>query len=134
MEPITYQRIRRRSHGFARCRGFHLHSRRFSVSKLRAKFDWLLRILNRWRRSYSWSIKINKARRGGRSKASATASAEFPRCVDRGECRLRSFRRSNSFYAEAIADCLDFIKRSSVSSDRASSQPRVEFRDPSASA
>lgn len=32
--------------------------------------------------------------------------------------RLRSFGRSNSFYAEAIADCLEFIKRSSVSVDQ----------------
>ncbi|GJS23185.1 hypothetical protein Tco_0451817 [Tanacetum coccineum] len=32
-------------------------------------------------------------------------------------CRLKSFTRSNSFYSEAIADCLEFIKRSSASSD-----------------
>ncbi|KAE9466312.1 hypothetical protein C3L33_01783, partial [Rhododendron williamsianum] len=31
--------------------------------------------------------------------------------------RLRTFGRSNSFYSEAIADCLEFIKRSSVSGD-----------------
>nr|GMD56407.1 hypothetical protein A4A49_41782 [Ipomoea batatas] len=33
-----------------------------------------------------------------------------------GEVRLKSsFSRSNSFYAEAIADCLDFIHRNSLS-------------------
>ena len=33
------------------------------------------------------------------------------------DCRLKSFTRSNSFYSEAIEDCLEFIKRSSTSSD-----------------
>ena len=33
------------------------------------------------------------------------------------DCKVRSCVRSNSFYAEAIADCLEFIKRNSVSVD-----------------
>ncbi|XP_022158286.1 uncharacterized protein LOC111024807 [Momordica charantia] len=118
MEPISYERIigkgsRRRSQS---ARGFRLNSRRFSVSRLRAKFMCLLRILNKWRRS------IKKMRR---SKAEV---AEFPWCTD----RLRSFRRSNSFYAEAMADCLDFIKTNTSSSlSVAVDQPMVEFRHPS---
>ena len=33
------------------------------------------------------------------------------------DCKVRPCLRSNSFYAEAIADCLEFIKRNSVSVD-----------------
>ncbi|KAA0052904.1 hypothetical protein E5676_scaffold139G00100 [Cucumis melo var. makuwa] len=100
MDPITYERIRRRPR--RSCRGFRLTSRRLSVSKLQSKFGWLLRILNWWRRSI---VDIKK--RGRSSKGSSNSGAQAT--------RLRSFRRSNSFYAEAIADCLDFIKTSSSS-------------------
>lgn len=31
-------------------------------------------------------------------------------------CRVSSYGRNNSFYAEAIADCLEFIKRTSIDS------------------
>lgn len=37
--------------------------------------------------------------------------------MESGDCRFRSFGRTNSFYSEAIADCLEFIKRSSLSVD-----------------
>ncbi|CAK9321351.1 unnamed protein product [Citrullus colocynthis] len=104
--PITYERIRRRRRRGS-CRGFRLSSRRLSVWKLRAKLGRVLRrILNSWRRS------IVEIKKGGRSKGCSSSAAAQPRC----ECRLSSFRRSNSFYAEAIADCLDFIKTSSSSS------------------
>lgn len=35
----------------------------------------------------------------------------------RTDYKLMSYGRSNSFYAEAIAECLEFIKRNSVSSE-----------------
>lgn len=41
------------------------------------------------------------------------------------ECRMRSFERSNSFYSEAIADCLEFIKRTSVSDKDEDDKPVV---------
>lgn len=39
------------------------------------------------------------------------------RIKGQGDCRVLSYgRNNNSFYAEAIADCLEFIKRTSISS------------------
>lgn len=38
----------------------------------------------------------------------------------RADCRLRACRRSNSFYAEAIAECLEFIRKTSFSVDDSS--------------
>ncbi|KAE8637405.1 hypothetical protein Csa_011775 [Cucumis sativus] len=112
MDPITYERITRRQR--RSCRGFRLTSRRLSVSKLRSKFGWLLRILNRWRRSI---VEIKKS--GTSSKGSSNSAAQA--------AKLRSFRRSNSFYAEAIADCLDFIKTTSSFSTPPSTIPTHTF-------
>ncbi|KAK2657675.1 hypothetical protein Ddye_010727 [Dipteronia dyeriana] len=114
------------------CRGFKLNQRRFSVQGLRAKFVYLFRILSRWR--YSCAQALKSAKKGTTKRS--TSSHIFPRnnsnsrrslvMVDsssssssslKNNCRLRSFARSNSFYSEAIADCLEFIKRSSISID-----------------
>jgi len=37
--------------------------------------------------------------------------------MEYASCRLRPLSRTNSFYSEAIADCLEFIKRNSLSLD-----------------
>ena len=42
---------------------------------------------------------------------------EVPKMVVAENYRLKSYGRSNSFYSEAIADCLEFIKRTSISVD-----------------
>ncbi|KAB2634234.1 hypothetical protein D8674_042755 [Pyrus ussuriensis x Pyrus communis] len=123
-------------------RGFRLNHRRFSVSRLlRARFVCLFRFL---RCSYGQVLQCLKKSMGrnipgtsspgtnygpsGIKRNSSSSSRRSlvikemkqkkgrPRSADC--CRLRSYGRSNSFYAEAIADCLEFIKRSSVSVDQ----------------
>ncbi|PON50044.1 hypothetical protein PanWU01x14_226810 [Parasponia andersonii] len=117
-------------------RGFRLNLRRFSVSRLRTRFMCLLRLLSKWR----WSsllllLKGNRSTttttittsNNSISKSRLVASSEHPQFQDEnnyycnghghGHRRPTSLGRSNSFYAEAIADCLEFIKRSSISVD-----------------
>uniref|UniRef100_A0A7N0T7H3 Uncharacterized protein n=1 Tax=Kalanchoe fedtschenkoi TaxID=63787 RepID=A0A7N0T7H3_KALFE len=122
----SYAKVSRSSGGGASCRGFRLrYSRRFSVQAFRARFLLLFRILNKWKYTYCRALKFLKRgmyggggagdRRIGKVSefGSSRSMNEFiPRSH---ECRMRSFGRSNSFYSEAIADCLEFIKRTSVS-------------------
>ncbi|KAG6646292.1 hypothetical protein CIPAW_07G000500 [Carya illinoinensis] len=81
---------RRSCHGN---RGFRLNTKRFSVQRFRARRN---------------SININNSGVGSNSTMSLVLKVPN---MGRADCRLRSFGRSNSFYAEAIADCLEFIKR-----------------------
>ncbi|GMH06624.1 hypothetical protein Nepgr_008464 [Nepenthes gracilis] len=102
----------------ARCHGFRLNRRRFSIQRLRAK---------KWRSSYrllkngiaTGSRRICSSRNRIKTRKSSSmislSNAERP-----SNCRLRSLGRTNSFYSEAIEDCLDFIKRSTLSGDRPS--------------
>ncbi|KAG2695089.1 hypothetical protein I3843_07G000500 [Carya illinoinensis] len=116
---------RRSCHGN---RGFRLNTKRFSVQRFRARFVYLFKLLNSWRSSYGQALKslkkglgrrnsININNSGVGSNSTMSLVLKVPN-MGRADCRLRSFGRSNSFYAEAIADCLEFIKRSSVSEDR----------------
>lgn len=118
-------------------KGFRIHvskTKRFSVQGLRARFVYLFRVLSRWRLSYGQALKslilskkekgifVNIKRNNSGSKRSLVPDVNNMSCQGRHEyhqsaagCRsMRSFGRSNSFYAEAIADCLEFIKRSST--------------------
>jgi hypothetical protein len=118
-----------------RGRGFRLNPKRFSVQRLRERFIYLFKLLNRWRSSYGQALKSLKKGLGrtkyGIIKRNNSSSSRRRRSLvtklvpntnmgrpDHHHCRLRSFGRSNSFYAEAIADCLEFIKRSSLSVDQ----------------
>ncbi|KAL3525138.1 hypothetical protein ACH5RR_013510 [Cinchona calisaya] len=103
-------------HGF---RGFRINPRRFSVQKLRTKFLYLLKIFNKWRSSYGnafQSMRKNPARRS-RKDVVVTKEVKPYKIYSMDDSRIRSFARTNSFYSEAIADCLDFIKRNSLSMD-----------------
>lgn len=114
MVHLSYTRVRRRSYG---TKGFRLNSKRFSVQRLRAKFFNFFRILMRTWRSSSYSKRTTMSCSNlsyGSSRRDFVAKENASR-VD--VCRLKSFTRSNSFYSEAIEDCLEFIKRSSVSLD-----------------
>ncbi|XAR58085.1 hypothetical protein NMG60_11026466 [Bertholletia excelsa] len=104
MNNISYKKVARRSGHGRRC--FRLNLRRFSVQRLRAKFMCLFRLFNGWRSCCRRSSQRNKERDGRRNFA-ATNDYRM----------IRSYSRSNSFYSEAIADCLEFIKRSSISLD-----------------
>ncbi|KAM1073027.1 hypothetical protein ACFX2B_017955 [Malus domestica] len=123
-------------------RGFRLNPRRFSVSRLlRARFVCLFKFL---RCSYGQALQCLKKSMGRNSPGTSRPGTNYgPSSIKRNSssssrrslvtkemkqnkgrsgsadcCRLRSYGRSNSFYAEAIADCLEFIKRSSVSVDQ----------------
>ncbi|KAE8010779.1 hypothetical protein FH972_007115 [Carpinus fangiana] len=125
--------IRRSCRGFG-SRGFRLNPKRFSVQRLRERFIYLFKLLNRWRSSYGQALKSLKKGLGrtkyGIIKRNNSSSSRRRSLVaklvpntnmgrpDHHHSRLRSFGRSNSFYAEAIADCLEFIKRSSLSVDQ----------------
>ncbi|CAM8884143.1 unnamed protein product [Rhodiola kirilowii] len=107
--------------------GFRL--RRFSVQAFRERFVFMFRIVSKCKYTYCRVLRFLK--RGGdqrrrrigkvsemgssRSMNGLLVAADYmPRSH---ECRMRSsFGRSESFYSEAIADCLEFIKRTSVDS------------------
>ena len=114
-----------------RTRGFRLGARnRFSVRRLRAKLLTFLGLVGRHARHLARRL----SRRGGgscpRSGSARTlvgGSGSQRWCPPGGEAapskhkpqqqtprRAASFMRTNSFYAQAIAECLEFIKRNSV--------------------
>ncbi|MCD7458458.1 hypothetical protein HAX54_038332 [Datura stramonium] len=131
MGHMSYNRVGKRCCG---TRGFKINSRRFSVQRLRAKFLYLCRLFSRsWRSSYGHALRLLKKNfndkkdsinesygNGGSCKRNLVREeADYAMYGNRSstccEYRLKSYGRSNSFYAEAIADCLDFIKRNSLS-------------------
>ncbi|MED6185315.1 hypothetical protein PIB30_055876 [Stylosanthes scabra] len=104
-----------------KCRGFRLNLRRVYYLRLRKRFNFFLRIFDRLTKlSYSQALKILKKvfqrrRSGGGFKRNNSNSSRDGLVVVKGHVAA-SYVRNNSFYAEAIADCLEFIKRTSVSS------------------
>ncbi|KAL8200323.1 hypothetical protein R6Q57_011662 [Mikania cordata] len=109
MGHMSYNRVGRR---YYPARGFRLNSKRLSVQRLRAKFFNFFKILlGSWRSgSSASSLEKNTTRVSGKTSQRSLVATE-------NAYGLRSFGRSNSFYSEAIEDCLEFIKRSSVSLD-----------------
>lgn len=120
-------------------RGFRLKPRKLSVQRLRSRLWSLFRSLRRLRSSCGWALRLLWRRRRPRRRIERSSSSgnssrrrmilgavEEPYVV-RPSCRYGSLDRSNSFYAEAIADCLDFIRRSSVSTDQSSSSPKADI-------
>ncbi|GJM99877.1 hypothetical protein PR202_ga17016 [Eleusine coracana subsp. coracana] len=113
-------------------RGFRLSPTRISIRRLRAKLWTLLGILGRYARNVrlltrglvapgNKSALVSAGNGGGRSAAppppqasgnngkAAAAAARRPPCM-----------RSNSFYARAVAECLEFIKGSNATPPLAS--------------
>ncbi|MQL95938.1 hypothetical protein Taro_028603 [Colocasia esculenta] len=113
----SYCPLSRRGH---RSKGFRLNPGRFSVLRLRFRYLSLIGLL-------SWCLEsIRKGVHscgGGSSRAGRRCGRSYSRRsfvydVRRGcpqEFKLRPSGSSNTFYADAIADCLEFIKRTSVS-------------------
>ncbi|KAJ6776648.1 hypothetical protein OIU74_000772 [Salix koriyanagi] len=73
----------------------------------------------KWRSSYGQAVQSLKKGMGRNSSRKRVLVMDAASChyIGKGDehCSFRSFGRSNSFYSEAIADCLEFIKRSSIS-------------------
>ncbi|GAB2279373.1 hypothetical protein Dimus_014017 [Dionaea muscipula] len=121
----------------SRGHGFRLSKRRLSIQRLRDKFFYIIRAFNdRWRRSYIVikrriaSSRITRICSGHHSlqirKRNSTTSRRIRSRKRRNliiedekvsACRLSSIMHTNSFYTEAITDCLEFIKQSSASVD-----------------
>ena len=91
-------------------KGLRLNSRRFTVHRLRTNFLSILRVFNKWNNSYSKCLTLLR-----RILARKAGNAPRPRCSY--YAAVRTMNHSNSFCSEAIADCLEFIKRNSVSND-----------------
>ncbi|KAL5213167.1 hypothetical protein ABZP36_024014 [Zizania latifolia] len=104
-------------------RGFRLSCprNRFSVRRLRAKLMKFIGVVGRYVRQLLLAGRrhSSKASGGGCSRSSSMRvlvvggkhdGGRQTRCLPGAP----SFMRSNSFYAQAIAECLEFIKRNSV--------------------
>ncbi|XP_039131559.1 uncharacterized protein LOC120267946 [Dioscorea cayenensis subsp. rotundata] len=133
MAHLNYIRLGRR---WRRMRGFRLNTHRCSVHRLRVRLMSILHLL---------AGCLKPLKRGFRSCNNSNSSCE--RSMSRrglvfedqqqqqrssfagNNCKQRHCSRSNSFYAEAIADCLEFIKRSSVSVDNNPSAVVVSSHD-----
>ncbi|KAJ4967617.1 hypothetical protein NE237_019466 [Protea cynaroides] len=111
---LTHNRVGRR---WNRTRGFRLSHRRFSLNRLRTRFLYFIRFVSRWKSSYGQAINSMK----NSITRCRSCSRSFRKMEEKNfhlsDYRLGFHGRSNSFYSEAIADCLEFIKRSSVSVD-----------------
>ncbi|KAK7309429.1 hypothetical protein RJT34_06148 [Clitoria ternatea] len=126
MGHMSYNRVssgRGSSSCHGKCRGFRLNLRRLYFLRLRKRFTFLLRLFDRWKLSYAQALqllkKVFRRKSGFRrnySSNSSNGSVKEERINGHVDCRLSSYGRNNSFYAEAIADCLEFIKRTSISS------------------
>lgn len=123
---MTYKRVSSNGSRGSFCRGFRLSPRRVCVLRLRKRLAFFLRLLERCRVSYARALKVfvkmlHRRRRSSfkRNNSSRRSLVTEEQIKGRADCsRLRSFARSNSFYSEAIADCLEFIKRTSISMDQ----------------
>jgi hypothetical protein len=110
-----------------RARGFRLCATRyrFTVRRLQAKLLKFLGLVERHARRLGRRLSTPSTRRGG-SPCARSGSARALVGGSQGWCpggeaankaprRAASFMRTNSFYAQAIADCLEFIKKNETS-------------------
>ncbi|KAG9132351.1 hypothetical protein Leryth_013015 [Lithospermum erythrorhizon] len=112
-------------------RGFKLNIKRFSIKSLQAKFLFMLnKFFRRWRSCYvnyhQCMFKKSIGKEGESKKSSDYYGENFVmkdnvphKNIDIvNDYRLKAaYATSNSFYSEAIADCLDFIKKNSIAFD-----------------
>lgn len=122
-------------------RGFRLSTTRISVRRLRSKLWTLLGLLGRCMRNMRLLMRGRVAAAGSTSPAAAaTSSRRFlvgqgnsgqAAAGDGSNCKQPQrppCMRSNSFYARAVAECLEFIKGSNASP--ASLSPLVAHATP----
>nr|DAD46470.1 TPA_asm: hypothetical protein HUJ06_016407 [Nelumbo nucifera] len=101
-------------------KGFRVNSRRFSVYRLRTRFLYLVGIMiTGWKASYGQAVASIKKSISSCGRGRSFGHHRYPAVDSKlGSSSSYSYgRSSNSFYSEAIADCLEFIKRTSISVD-----------------
>ncbi|KAK7360376.1 hypothetical protein VNO77_02365 [Canavalia gladiata] len=125
MGHMSYNRVSSGNKASSKCRGFRLNPKRFYVLRLRKRFNFFFRLFHSWKLiSYGEALQLLKKvvcrksvfKRNNSTSSSKRSFVREEKMKDQEDCRMRSYGRSNSFYAEAIADCLEFIKRTSISS------------------
>ncbi|KAK3129099.1 hypothetical protein QOZ80_6BG0471540 [Eleusine coracana subsp. coracana] len=99
-------------------RGFRLNPTRISVRRLRAKLWTLLGILGRYARNVRLLTRGLVA--AGNKSALVSAGNGSGRSAAAAATRRPPCMRSNSFYARAVAECLEFIKGSNATPPLAS--------------
>ncbi|KAG8383632.1 hypothetical protein BUALT_Bualt04G0034200 [Buddleja alternifolia] len=116
---MNYDKISKKCCGGIK--GLRLYPRRFSVQRLRTKFLYIFGLFRRWRNSYRnalRSLRRNlRKRERERDYVSSSSNINGVYYNNSNNYVYRSMTHSNSFCSEAIADCLEFIKRNSVSVD-----------------
>ncbi|RWW32023.1 hypothetical protein GW17_00003325 [Ensete ventricosum] len=120
MGEQRYSRLGRR---WRTRRGFRLGSNRFAVPLLRDRLCTLWSLFSRCLHVVKRGLRRNASRWPSSSSGSRRGFVSVGRHGGQIEGRLRSCGGSNSFYTEAIADCLEFIKRSSMSATEVSTVP-----------
>nr|CAD1831292.1 unnamed protein product [Ananas comosus var. bracteatus] len=119
MDQVSYNRLGRRRRRTTR--GFRFSSLRLSVLRLRVKFFSFLSLFT----DCMEEVKCGQPRGGATARSPCRRTSSRRALVSRaqrdesrrgGSRRLSSSaaERESSYYAEAIADCLEFIKRSSL--------------------
>ncbi|RLN07889.1 uncharacterized protein C2845_PM11G28230 [Panicum miliaceum] len=117
----SYVRLQGRRGRRAGARGFRLCPRnRFSVRRLRAELLTFLGIVGRYVRRLVRRLSATSGAGAGGNGCGRSGSRRVlvgggkDAAASKGPRRAAPFARSNSFYSQAIADCLEFIKRNSV--------------------
>lgn len=117
-------------------KGFRLNLRKFNVLRLRKRFNFFLRFFNNWKISYGEALQFLKkvfCRKSGFKRNSSSRRSLIKEEEIKGQdyyWKMRSsYGRTNSFYSEAIEDCLEFIKRTSMSSKEHIQDPIIQIHE-----
>lgn len=117
----SYVRLQGRRWRRAGSRGFRLCPRnRFSVRRLRAELLTFIGLVGRYVRHLVRRLSATSGGGGGNgcgrsgSRRVLVGGGGKDAAANKAPRRAAPFARSNSFYSQAIADCLEFIKRNSV--------------------
>ncbi|KAE9606942.1 hypothetical protein Lalb_Chr09g0324871 [Lupinus albus] len=136
MGHMSYNRVSsgKGSSWHGKCRGFRLNLRRLYILHLHKRFTFFLRLFDKWKVSYGKAFqvlkKVLRGKGGFRGKNSSRSGiVREERNKGHANIRVISYGRNNSFYAEAIADCLEFIKRTSISSMDQIEDPVSDIQD-----
>uniref|UniRef100_A0A5K0V3V4 Uncharacterized protein n=1 Tax=Nymphaea colorata TaxID=210225 RepID=A0A5K0V3V4_9MAGN len=99
-----------------RIKAFRLNAGRLPVQQMQVKLMDFLRLLRKMKSI--WEKAMESLKKEPKEEVRIAPSSRPPqKCLRRWE--------SNAFYAEAIADCLEFIKRTSLQVEPENKVPRL---------